>query len=140
MDELSKASYTVTISSGRSTVVQRLEMPKRGRPRAPGRGAPSPQLSTGDEEQGGVPQLTTASLPPPPAAVASNVPRFEVPLDIRSIPDLWLLWRYGRAGMPSIESLEANYGAAWRPKSQKSVFCGRKAIVDVRVQYGAAAL
>jgi hypothetical protein len=32
--------------------------------------------------------------------------------------------------MPSIESLEANYGAAWRPKSQKSVFCGRKAIVD----------
>jgi len=32
--------------------------------------------------------------------------------------------------MPSIESLEAEYGAAWRLKLQKSVFCGRKAIVD----------
>lgn len=143
MDELSRASYTVTISPGRSTVVQRLEMPKRGRPRAPGRapaptptaapsrGAASPQLSsTAEEEQGPVPQPATASLPPQPPPVEPNVPRFEVPLDIRCIPDLWRLWRYGRASMPSIESLEANYGAAWRPKSQKSVFCGRKAIVD----------
>ena len=35
--------------------------------------------------------------------------------------------------MPSIESLEsleATWGSTWRPKSQKSVFCDRKTIVD----------
>lgn len=143
IEELSRASYTVTISPGRSTVVQRLELPKRGRPRAPGR-APAPTPSTapcrravspqssssiGEEEVTTAPQPGPVSLPPQ-APGQANIPRFEFPLDIGSIPDLWRLWRYGRAGMPSIESLEAGYGAAWRPKSQKSVFCGRKAIVD----------
>ena len=32
--------------------------------------------------------------------------------------------------MPSMESLEATWGSTWRPKLQKYVFCGRKAIVD----------
>ena len=32
--------------------------------------------------------------------------------------------------MPSIESLEATWGSSWRAKSQKSVFSGRKIIVD----------
>lgn len=152
MEELAKASYTITISPGRSTVTQRVEMPKRGRPRAPGRAptatamataprddstAPVPPSSSNaaEAERGPVLQPDTATrlpLPPvePVAPSAPSVPRFEVPLDIRRIPDLWHLWRYGRAGMPSVESLEAKYGAAWRPKSQKSVFCGRKAIVD----------
>jgi hypothetical protein len=36
--------------------------------------------------------------------------------------------------MPSIESLEADYGSTWRPKHQKSVFCSRKAIIDFIAQ------
>ncbi|KAK4248923.1 hypothetical protein C7999DRAFT_39914 [Corynascus novoguineensis] len=143
IDELSRASYTVTIGPGSNTAVQRLELPKRGRPRAPSRrSAPAPTTapfrraaspgsssSTGEEEPASVSQPDPASRPQQ-APVEANIPRFEFPLDIGCIPDLWRLWRYGRASMPSIESLEAEYGAAWRPKSQKSVFCGRKAIVD----------
>lgn len=138
LDELSEAEYTLTINPGRSTVSRRPEMPKRGRPTvptAPGRVAtpisPQPRAAaapsgppTARGEQG------TASQPPAPPAEQGEVPKFGVPLDVRKISDLWHVWRHGRAGMPSVESLEATYGSDWRPRSQKSVFCGRKAIVD----------
>ena len=143
IDELSRASYTATIGPGSNAAVHRLELPKRGRPRVPSRRSalaptmapfrrstsPQPSSSTAEEEPAPISQPDPASLPQQ-APVEANIPRFEFPLDIGYIPDLWRLWRYGKAGMPSIKSLEAEYGAAWRPKSQKSVFCGRKAIVD----------
>lgn len=128
--ELSKISYTVTISPGLSTVSQRLEMPKRGRRGAPARlTTPAPSLRA------------AAPLPATPVGRASpashlppQIPHFEFPLDLRSVRDLWTVWKNGRAGMPSIESLEADYGSAWRPKHQKSVFCSRKAIIDFIAQ------
>lgn len=146
--ELSKISYTVTISPGLSTVSQRLEMPKRGRRGAPARlttpatslraAAPLPATPTLMEEQGAVGRGSPASHLPPPAGAAPadepQIPHFEFPLDLRSVRDLWTVWKNGRAGMPSIESLEADYGSTWRPKHQKSVFCSRKAIIDFIAQ------
>jgi hypothetical protein len=141
VEDLSKVSYTISISPGRSTISQQIEMPKRGRPTAasrmtmpaqePSRAAAAPPASsTAVKEQDTVVQPSTASRPALPASVKPQVPKFEFPLDIKTVSDLWHLWKQGRAGMPSIESLEATWGSTWRPKSQKSVFCGRKAIVD----------
>jgi hypothetical protein len=144
VEELSKVSYIIRISPGRSTISQQIEMPKRGRPRAAGRvtmpaaQAPSPAAaaaaplasSTTVGEPDAVIQASTTSPPALPASAKPQAPQFKFPLDVKTVSDLWRLWRHGRAGMPSIESLEAAWGSAWRPKSQKSLFCSRKAIVD----------
>jgi hypothetical protein len=133
--DLSRVSYTVTISPGRSTISQRLEMPKRGRRGAPTRlttptrplvgvATPLPAAHTPVDEQPAVGQASAT------AADESQIPRFEFPLDVKSVRDLWTVWKDGRAGMPSIESLEADYGSAWRPRHQKSVFCARKGIIE----------
>lgn len=139
ISDLSKVSYTVTISPGHSTISQRLEMPKRGhRGAAPARlatptqslraAAPLSTTPTPMDEQLAVGQASAAAADEP------QTPQFEFPLDLRSVRDLWTVWKNGRAGMPSIESLEADYGSAWRPKHQKSVFCARKAIIDFIAQ------
>jgi hypothetical protein len=143
VSDLSKVSYTVTISPGRSTISQKLEMPRRGRRGSRGRPATpthSAQVAASlratpllADEQGLIDQSSGTSYRPAPAAVSANktpVPQYEFPLDIKSVRDLWTVWKNGRAGMPSVESLEAAYGPAWRPKHQKSVFCGRKSIID----------
>ena len=138
ISDLSQVNYTVTISPGQSRISQRLEMPKRGHRGAPARlatpthssraAAPLPTTPTPADEQSAAGQAT------PAAADEPQIPQFEFPLDLRSVRDLWAVWKNGRAGMPSIESLEADYGPAWRPKHQKSVFCARKAIIDFVTQ------
>ena len=40
------------------------------------------------------------------------------------------LWRFGLASMPSIDSLEKQWGARWRPSKEKQYFSSRKAIID----------
>jgi hypothetical protein len=85
--ELSKISYTVTISPGLSTVSQRLQMQKRGRRGAPARlttpapslraAAPLPATPTFVEEQGAVGLASPAShLPPPAGAAAVGEPQY----------------------------------------------------------------
>jgi hypothetical protein len=65
-----------------------------------------------------------------PASVKPQVPKLEFPLDIKTVLDLWHLWKQGRVGMLSIESFETIWGSSWCPKSQKSVLYGYKTIVD----------
>jgi hypothetical protein len=138
ISDLSRVNYTVMISPGQSTISQRLEMPKRGHCGAPARlatpthtsraAAPLHTTPTPTDEQ------AAAGQTPPAAADGPQIPRFEFPLDLKSVRELWTVWKHGRAGMPSIESLEADYGSTWRPKHQKSVFSARKAIIDFIAQ------
>lgn len=63
----------------------------------------------------------------PPTALA---PRYVLSREIRTVKDLWTLWRLGGWGMPSVEKLEHDFGASWRPASEKTFFHRRKVIVD----------
>ena len=66
------------------------------------------------------------------APQATDAPTvWEIPR-VNSISDLLKLWRIGWAGMPSIDSLNANFGSAWRAKTavQKVHYSTRKLIID----------
>ncbi|KAK6854864.1 centromere DNA-binding protein complex CBF3 subunit [Apiospora arundinis] len=57
-------------------------------------------------------------------------PQFRLPRTTKSIVDLLRIWRTGLPGMPSIDTLEARWGARWRPLSEKAFFSKRKIIID----------
>ncbi|XP_044721680.1 transcriptional activator of glycolytic enzymes domain-containing protein [Hirsutella rhossiliensis] len=44
--------------------------------------------------------------------------------------ELLRLWRQGWGEMPSVDSLERDWGARWRPSAEKNYFSTRKIIVD----------
>ena len=66
--------------------------------------------------------LTGASpLPNRPVALlitalaqATEPPPYRISRTIQTIPELWREWTVGLAGQPSIEQLDALYGASWR--------------------------
>jgi hypothetical protein len=85
--------------------------------------------------------LDRRPLTPPSLAAASQpnpLPQYKLPRTTKSIVDLLKIWREGLAGMPSIDSLEARWGARWRPASEKSFFCKRRIIIDEVVRRAAA--
>ena len=62
-------------------------------------------------------------------------PSFKLPRSVKSVQELLRLWQQGWAGMPSIDSLERQWGARWRrarwrPLAEKNYFSTRKVIVD----------
>jgi hypothetical protein len=48
---------------------------------------------------------------------------------ITSVQDLWREWYNGLAGFPSVQALEAAYGAKWRPKQSERMFFGRRKLI-----------
>jgi hypothetical protein len=64
------------------------------------------------------------------AAVAGTVTQYTIPRDIRTVYQLWVLWKVGDRNMPSIQHLEHMFGAAWRPACEKTFFHRRKVIID----------
>ena len=73
------------------------------------------------------------------AAARQKPPQYRLPRTTKSIVDLLKIWREGLVGMPSIDALEARWGARWRPSSEKSFFCKRRTIIDEVVRGAAAA-
>ncbi|XP_044715192.1 centromere DNA-binding protein complex CBF3 subunit [Hirsutella rhossiliensis] len=57
-------------------------------------------------------------------------PSFKLPRSVKSVQELLRLWRQGWGEMPSVDSLERDWGARWRPSAEKNYFSTRKIIVD----------
>ena len=67
---------------------------------------------------------------PAPAGMA-NMPAYQLSRTISTVPDLWREWTAGLGGGPSVQSLDASYGAKWQPTGTERMFyCRRKVIID----------
>ena len=135
LDELSHASYTITYSPGRRTVVQQVEVPRTHQqrreiarditPTPTARPSPAiPLIQSApppEQEQGSEGSAQDEQLRPP---------SFKLPRSVKSVQDLLRLWRQGLAGMPSVDALEREWGSRWRPSTEKNYFSTRKVIVD----------
>jgi hypothetical protein len=68
--------------------------------------------------------LAQAAEPPPPYRMSRT---------IQTIPELWREWTVGLAGQPSIEQLDALYGASWRTgpimASERQFYSRRKTLI-----------
>ncbi|KJZ69939.1 hypothetical protein HIM_10662 [Hirsutella minnesotensis 3608] len=83
---------------------------------SPGRGAAAQQREVVSAHQG--------------RRRAGQPPSFKLPRSINSVQDLMHLWRQGWGEMPSVDSLERDWGTRWRPPAEKNYFSTRKTIVD----------
>jgi hypothetical protein len=57
-------------------------------------------------------------------------PRFRFPQSVKTVMELWRLWRHGLPPMPSIQSLEERWGARWRARADRQYFSIRRRIFD----------
>jgi hypothetical protein len=48
---------------------------------------------------------------------------------IQTVPELWKEWTVGIGGKPSVEILERQYGASWRPSHKERVLFGRRKVI-----------
>jgi hypothetical protein len=119
-EALSRAS-----PAGQSTFSCRLaELPRPA--------APPISMSAGGE----------ASLPPSLAPVerlaAGPVPTYRLSRDVGTVSLLWREWTVGLAGLPSVDSLDEDFGPRWRTGSERQYYSTRKIIVDeIRRRAGA---
>jgi hypothetical protein len=61
----------------------------------------------------------------------NGAPIYVMSRTIKTIDQLWREWFEGLAPHPSIETLEARYGSAWRqPQQERTWFSRRKRIID----------
>ncbi|XP_044715316.1 centromere DNA-binding protein complex CBF3 subunit [Hirsutella rhossiliensis] len=71
---------------------------------------------------------------PPEERMASRLGRANLrassPRSVKSVQELLRLWRQGWGEMPSVDSLERDWGARWRPSAEKNYLSTRKIIVD----------
>lgn len=128
VQEYAQTTFTITttISPGGRTrrqeqVAQQVEAQEAPK-------TPRPQQSTL------VPINRQAPVPVPglaPALVNGQPPCFSLPRDIRTVADLLKLWKDGLGMMPSIRSLEQQWGAKWRPatSAERQAFSSRNRII-----------
>ncbi|KAM4056651.1 transcriptional activator of glycolytic enzymes domain-containing protein [Hirsutella rhossiliensis] len=125
LDEFAQATYTVTFSPGQGAAGQHAEIAElinRGaalheRRAAAGNGASGPGAS---------PPGKSAWR----AAWAARTSELQAPRSVKSVQELLRLWRQGWGEMPSVDSLERDWGARWRPSAEKNYLSTRKIIVD----------
>jgi hypothetical protein len=102
--------------TGQSTLSCRLaELP---RPAAP------PVLMSGGEAPLSFP------LAPVERLAAGPVPTYRLSRDVGTVSHLWREWTVGLAGLPSVDSLDENFGSRWRTGSERQYYSTRKVIVD----------
>ncbi|KAK4242960.1 transcriptional activator of glycolytic enzymes-domain-containing protein [Corynascus novoguineensis] len=100
--------------------------------------------------QGHNPALSppTQPLQPPPelprqgapamAVSQQGPPQIKFPRTLRSVADLYQLWRYGFGMMPSIDELEKRWGSRWRLRNERQLFSIRKVVIDEVVKVASA--
>jgi hypothetical protein len=68
---------------------------------------------------------------PQPAltALPAEMPSYKLSRTIKTVRELWMEWYEGLNGQPAIQTLEAQYGARWRPHSKERVMFGRRKII-----------
>ena len=73
------------------------------------------------------------ALPITALAQAAEPPPYRMSRTIQTIPELWREWTVGLAGQPSIEQLDARYGASWRTgptiASKRQFYSRRKTLI-----------
>ncbi|KAM4063419.1 centromere DNA-binding protein complex CBF3 subunit, domain 2 domain-containing protein [Hirsutella rhossiliensis] len=147
LDEFAQATYTVTFSPGQGAAGQHAEIAgaHQQRRRAPREtvlrseigpsqaGGPTYAPLSLEQQQGMVqagqgqaPQGRAHGEPPGPR----EPPSFKLPRSVKSVQELLRLWRQGWGEMPSVDSLERDWGARWRPSAEKNYLSTRKIIVD----------
>ncbi len=65
-------------------------------------------------------------------------PQIRFPRTLRTVGDLYQLWRHGLALMPSVDELERRWGPRWRLRSERQLFSTRKVVMDEVVRLAAA--
>ena len=71
------------------------------------------------------------ALGAPAMALASQgPPQIRFPRTLRTVRDLYQLWRHGSVMMPAVNELEKQWGSRWRLRSQRQLFSMRKAVID----------
>ena len=81
-------------------------------------------------------------LPPPLASVerlaAGPVPTYRLSRDVGTVSQLWREWTVGLSGLPSVDSLDEDFGSRWCTGSERQYYSTRKVIVDeIRRRAGA---
>jgi hypothetical protein len=77
----------------------------------------------------GAPAMTVASQGPP---------QIRFPRTLRTVGDLYQLWRHGFAMMPAVDELEKQWGSRWRLRNERQLFSMRKAVMDEVVRLAGA--
>ncbi len=77
----------------------------------------------------GAPAMTVAQQGPP---------QIRFPRTLRTVGDLYQLWRHGFAMMPSIDELEKRWGSRWRLRNERQLFSMRKVVIDEVVRLAGA--
>jgi hypothetical protein len=85
--------------------------------------------ASGGGGRGGAPAMTVAQEGPP---------QIRFPRTLRTVGDLYQLWRHGLALMPSVDELERRWGPRWRLRSERQLFSTRKVVMDEVVRLAAA--
>ncbi|KAK4097111.1 hypothetical protein N658DRAFT_510681 [Parathielavia hyrcaniae] len=65
-------------------------------------------------------------------------PQIRFPRTLRTVGDLYRLWRHGFAMMPSIDELEKRWGSRWRLRDERQLFSMRKVVIDEVVRLACA--
>ncbi len=71
-------------------------------------------------------QSVPVPVPSPdiPDVAGETPPRFLLPRSVKTVVELWRLWRHGLSLMPSIGNLEERWGARWRPRADRQLLGG----------------
>ncbi|KAM4061489.1 transcriptional activator of glycolytic enzymes domain-containing protein [Hirsutella rhossiliensis] len=112
LDEFAQATYTVTFSPGQ-------EAPRSTRD--------GPQSSSREWCK---PARDRPRKSAWRAAWAARTSELQAPRSVKSVQELLRLWRQGWGEIPSVDSLERDWGARWRPSAEKNYSSTRKIIVD----------
>ena len=84
------------------------------------------------------PPLTLAAAVSSPAGLGAPAmtiaqqgpPQIRFPRTLCSVRDLYQLWRYGLATMPSVDELERRWRSRWRLRNERQLFSMRKVVMD----------
>ncbi|KAL2141917.1 hypothetical protein VTI28DRAFT_1802 [Corynascus sepedonium] len=75
---------------------------------------------------------------PPMTVLQQSPPQIQFPRTLRSVGDLYQLWRHGSGTMPSVDELEKRWGSRWRLRSERQLFSMRKLVIDEVVKVAGA--
>ncbi len=143
LEDFAQTTCTVTFSPGRGTAAQQTQVSsaRQGRRQVAGEAItfatgrqsvtrPQDDLSKKRQEQ----MREEKEKPTDEARCAGTgrgqPPSFRLPRSIGSVQSLLRLWRQGWGDMPSVDSLERDWGTRWRPSDEKNYFSTRKTIVN----------
>ncbi|KAK4233645.1 hypothetical protein C8A03DRAFT_38638, partial [Achaetomium macrosporum] len=104
--------------------------PPRRRPVTPSAGPPLTAVSTLDYGAALAPAPATVAAVSSPATLGAPAmtvaqqgpPQIRFPRTLRTVGDLYQLWRHGFGMMPSIDELEKRWGSTWRLRNERQLF------------------